>query len=501
MILGHGRLHEPGAGARQAGRQAHRHLGVRLRALRDAHRSRAFPGPTRVRHDRRHPRARAGVGALPAATPPVFAACSSAASRRIRSGACAISPTRGSSSMTRCTVRPYGCGHRDRRSNATRVRRTWAMAIVASLLALIAVGAPTWYLRTAPQARTAGVASRHPKPRQWRCFHSLLFWRRRPIFCRWHYRGGHDGAGAGRVGGLGVIASSSAFKYRHTTDLREIARGLRVGFVVRGSVLRAGGIVQIDAKLVDARDAKVLWSQGYSRELNDLLTVQDDIARQIATILAKTFGSEPEGEVAVAPHEKQTRTTPICVAYGTSRDAHPPNQTRPIGAMIGWRPSRGSNWQWILMSTPRWRVASSPAPTRSSSSTSPPTPSSKQGVRSDIEGPRDQPRASRGVFRACAAHLEPAPPVSPHGSHRRPSARPVDQSQHGRSVRRTGKDLFPYGAHGQGGGGEQQAELLDPGAEAPRNRRVGALIDADRLVEVRQELGALWHPPVAPMAR
>ena len=32
----HGRLHEPGAGAREGGRQAHRHLGVRVRALRDA---------------------------------------------------------------------------------------------------------------------------------------------------------------------------------------------------------------------------------------------------------------------------------------------------------------------------------------------------------------------------------------------------------------------------------------------------------------------------------
>ena len=35
---GHGRLHEPRAGARQVGRQALRYLGVRLRALRDAHR-------------------------------------------------------------------------------------------------------------------------------------------------------------------------------------------------------------------------------------------------------------------------------------------------------------------------------------------------------------------------------------------------------------------------------------------------------------------------------
>ena len=49
----HGRLHEPRAGARQARRQARRHLGVWLRALRDADRasarSRATTSPTRSR--------------------------------------------------------------------------------------------------------------------------------------------------------------------------------------------------------------------------------------------------------------------------------------------------------------------------------------------------------------------------------------------------------------------------------------------------------------------
>ena len=38
---GHGRLHVARAGERQAGRQAQRHLGVRVRALRDAHRQAA----------------------------------------------------------------------------------------------------------------------------------------------------------------------------------------------------------------------------------------------------------------------------------------------------------------------------------------------------------------------------------------------------------------------------------------------------------------------------
>ena len=51
-ILGHAGVHEPRAGARQGGGQAHRHLGVRLRALRVADwKSRRFaerPYPTRL---------------------------------------------------------------------------------------------------------------------------------------------------------------------------------------------------------------------------------------------------------------------------------------------------------------------------------------------------------------------------------------------------------------------------------------------------------------------
>jgi hypothetical protein len=49
---GHCRLHEPGAGARAAARQAHRHLGLRLRALRDVDRAVHVPGGNGLRHDR-----------------------------------------------------------------------------------------------------------------------------------------------------------------------------------------------------------------------------------------------------------------------------------------------------------------------------------------------------------------------------------------------------------------------------------------------------------------
>ena len=97
----------------------------------------------------------------------------------------------------------------------------------------------------------------------------------------------------GRVGGLRVITSNSAFAYRDKTAFRDIARELGVGLVVRGSVQRADGKVRIDVSLVDTRDDTALWSERYSRELTDVLTVQDEISRQIANTLSRTLGAAP----------------------------------------------------------------------------------------------------------------------------------------------------------------------------------------------------------------
>ena len=95
----------------------------------------------------------------------------------------------------------------------------------------------------------------------------------------------------GRVGGLRVIASNSTFAYRDQTNLREIARALGVGLVVKGSVQRAGGTVRINVSLVDTRNDTSVWSERYSRELTDVLAVQDDISRQIARTLSNTLGT------------------------------------------------------------------------------------------------------------------------------------------------------------------------------------------------------------------
>ncbi len=92
----HRRLHVAGAGPREGGRPARRHLGVRRRALRDADRPEALRGRDGERRARRGPDPRAAVGEPARRDPGAVRRLLGAASSATRSCACATSGRRGS---------------------------------------------------------------------------------------------------------------------------------------------------------------------------------------------------------------------------------------------------------------------------------------------------------------------------------------------------------------------------------------------------------------------
>lgn len=110
----------------------------------------------------------------------------------------------------------------------------------------------------------------------------------------------------GHVDGTRVIAATSAFAYKGgVEDVAQIGRELGANVIVRGSVQPAGDRVRISATLIDGRDNTTLWSNRYDRGTTDILSVQDDIAWQVATKLAQTFGAAPPPRPVETP-----RTTP-----------------------------------------------------------------------------------------------------------------------------------------------------------------------------------------------
>jgi non-specific serine/threonine protein kinase/serine/threonine-protein kinase len=86
-----------------------------------------------------------------------------------------------------------------------------------------------------------------------------------------------------RIPGLRVVSRSSVMREKGTRKpLDQIARELNVDAVVEGSVIRLADKVRITARLIDARNEKNLWAQSFEGRAGDILSLQDDVAREIA---------------------------------------------------------------------------------------------------------------------------------------------------------------------------------------------------------------------------
>lgn len=86
-----------------------------------------------------------------------------------------------------------------------------------------------------------------------------------------------------RIPSLRVISRTSVSRYKGSSkSLRDVAMDLGVGVALEGSVRKAGNQVRITVQLVDTNSEEALWSSRYDRPLDDIFSIQDDIAGQIA---------------------------------------------------------------------------------------------------------------------------------------------------------------------------------------------------------------------------
>ncbi|MDB4891609.1 MAG: protein kinase [Gemmatimonadetes bacterium] len=108
-----------------------------------------------------------------------------------------------------------------------------------------------------------------------------------------------------RLRGIRVAARTSSFAFKGTrTDMRTIAEQLGVRTILEGSVRRSGSRVRIAVQLVSAADGLNLWSDRYDREIADIFTLQDDIARAITGALEiHLTPNAPRGTVDPAAYD------------------------------------------------------------------------------------------------------------------------------------------------------------------------------------------------------
>jgi len=99
---------------------------------------------------------------------------------------------------------------------------------------------------------------------------------------------------------LRVPSRTSSFTFKNSDKkLSEIGRELGVDHILEGSVRKAGDRIRVTAQLIDVNTDTHLWSETYTRELDDVFEVQDEIARAIVDAL----------QIALSGADRQSLTT------------------------------------------------------------------------------------------------------------------------------------------------------------------------------------------------
>jgi TolB-like protein/Tfp pilus assembly protein PilF len=103
-----------------------------------------------------------------------------------------------------------------------------------------------------------------------------------------------------KIKALRVISRTSAMQYKGVRkSLSQIAGELNVDAVIEGSVLRSGERVRITAQLIHSSDQH-LWAESYERDFRDILSLQSEVARQVANEVRIILTPEERDRLGIA---------------------------------------------------------------------------------------------------------------------------------------------------------------------------------------------------------
>lgn len=104
---------------------------------------------------------------------------------------------------------------------------------------------------------------------------------------------------------LRVAGRTSSFAFKNRTPaFSEVGDALDVDHVLEGSVRWDGERARITAQLISVADGYHLWSETFEHRLDDVFSLQQDIARAVANALSVEFGT---ADAASAPTEVSGR--------------------------------------------------------------------------------------------------------------------------------------------------------------------------------------------------
>src|SRR5262249_10684535 len=92
---------------------------------------------------------------------------------------------------------------------------------------------------------------------------------------------------------LGVIARTSAMRYKHTQkSAAQVSREVGADYLLEGSIRHFGDRIRVTAQLIQSSDQSHLWAESYDRSLSDVLRIESDIASSVASEIRLTLSKQ-----------------------------------------------------------------------------------------------------------------------------------------------------------------------------------------------------------------
>jgi serine/threonine protein kinase/tetratricopeptide (TPR) repeat protein len=109
--------------------------------------------------------------------------------------------------------------------------------------------------------------------------------------------------------GLKVMSGASVFRFKgKTRDLQAIAKALHVKALLVGRLEQRAGILSVSMEMIAASDSRQLWGAQYTRAADGILSIEDDISREVADSLRLTIAGSGDAR-------RTKRFTESTVAY------------------------------------------------------------------------------------------------------------------------------------------------------------------------------------------
>ena len=128
-----------------------------------------------------------------------------------------------------------------------------------------------------------------------------------------------------KIQDLKVISRTSVMSFRKNggRNVREIGKELGAANVVEGTVRRVGNRVLVNVQLIDTTRDQHIWAERYDRTLRDTLTLQGELASEIAGALRATLSPDEKARLET----NYTDNPDAYVAYLRGREAHLRSET------------------------------------------------------------------------------------------------------------------------------------------------------------------------------